>query len=499
VKSMIRNCTILKTLEKLTQEKATGVLSLRKGNETISVLLYDGFIEGVGSTEQERSLGHFLVKFESVDEAALTGLRKKADRRKRPLGEIAISSKQLQTRELRMILHRQAIEVFQHALTERFDDGGFQPSEVSYQYPLRMSFGQLMLELARLNSVPLGVSAEVAVSLKDPNVVASLNWRPREISVLRRLYGRRRISHLVSELRLDEEEVRETLGVLLEMELIELHDAGQAPTTSLVHHDSIPVVPEVPFALFEDRLEILRSNHSYVNEQLKALKVRLNEMKQEHHLRIINVSSPYTEDGKSLIASSLALCFAEDPGQKTLLIDCDLRAPTVHDKIGIELGPGLVQYLLDSRALEPHCFIRKVQDLYVMTAGQQAENPISLFSLSRMKDLLNIVKRDFDTVILDSPPYLPIADARMLSNLADGTIMVVRQRKTPFESLQKSLQAVDKRKFLGVVLNDVQVGRFDNNQSYGSYYYGYGTLYPEIVDSKRGSKVKKIDTLSLLE
>lgn len=496
---MIRNCAILKTIERLSKEKVTGILDLNNGQEAIFVYFYDGLIEGVKSSEEARSLGNFLVKFESLDKAHLKGLRKKAQKEKRPLGEVAVSSEQLESRELRMILQRQVIDVFQYALKKQFKEGTFQPSEVAYQVPLRMSVGQLMLELARLHSAPLGISDEAAVSLKDPKVIESLSWRPREIAVLRHMHGRRRISQLVAELRLNEKDIRDILGVFVELELIDLHEVGQAPVTSLVRHDPIPVVPEVSFSIFEDRLEILRSNHSYVNEQLKALKVRLNEMKQEHPLKIINVSSPFTEDGKSLIASSLALCFSEDSGQKTLLIDCDLRAPSIHDKIGIELGPGLVQYLLDSHSLEPQCYIRKIQDLYVMTAGQQAENPISLFSLSRMKDLLNIVKREFDTVILDSPPYLPIADARVLSNLADGTIMVVRQRKTPFESLQKVLHSIDKRKLLGVVMNDVRVGRFDNNQSYGSYYYGYGTLYPEIVDSKRGSKVKKIDTLNLQE
>jgi len=107
-----------------------------------------------------------------------------------------------------------------------------------------------------------------------------------------------------------------------------------------------------------------------------------------------------------------------------------------------------------------------------MTSGGISESPTELLSLRKMQELIETLKKDFDTVILDAPPLSPIADARIVSGLSDGIILVVRSGKTSNRSTEDAFKNVDKKRLLGVVLNDVAPTSF--NRYLHRYYYGYG-------------------------
>jgi Mrp family chromosome partitioning ATPase len=128
---------------------------------------------------------------------------------------------------------------------------------------------------------------------------------------------------------------------------------------------------------------------------------------------------------------------------------------------------------LSSGPLGPHCFIRRLEDLYFMTAGGIAPNPIEALSMRKMKALVEQLRAMFDVIILDAPPYSPVADARVVTALSDGLIMVIRSGKTGYSSTDRAFQAVDQRKLLGVVLNDVKPMPMQSYQTYG-YYQGDG-------------------------
>jgi Mrp family chromosome partitioning ATPase len=107
-----------------------------------------------------------------------------------------------------------------------------------------------------------------------------------------------------------------------------------------------------------------------------------------------------------------------------------------------------------------------------MTAGGTALNPIEILSMQKMRRLVEILRRDFDTIILDAPPYHPIADARVVTGLSDGLLMVVRRGKTSYASSDRAFKAVDRDKLLGVVFNDVKPMPFDNGYNYEYYSHG---------------------------
>src|SRR5205085_11786248 len=117
---------------------------------------------------------------------------------------------------------------------------------------------------------------------------------------------------------------------------------------------------------------------------------------------------------------------AMEPGHRTVIVDCDLRNPTLDRYLGVASSPGLLQHLSNGQ-LSPYCYMRRVGNLFFMTSGGVSENPIDLLSLRKMADLIGCLKKDFDTVILDAPPFSPIADARIVSGMSDGLIMVVRR------------------------------------------------------------------------
>lgn len=133
------------------------------------------------------------------------------------------------------------------------------------------------------------------------------------------------------------------------------------------------------------------------------------------------------------------------------------------------MEPGLIEYLEDDR-LQAFCYMRRLENLYLMTSGGRTPHSVELLSLEKMKNLIQYLRVEFDTIILDSPPLAPISDAEILSSLSDGVILVVRSGKTSYVSLERAVRSLDQTKLLGVVLNDVQPRMF--NTQYDHSYYG---------------------------
>jgi capsular exopolysaccharide synthesis family protein len=122
--------------------------------------------------------------------------------------------------------------------------------------------------------------------------------------------------------------------------------------------------------------------------------------------------------------------------------------------------------------------MRRFENLCVMTAGGIAPNPIELLTQARMKQLIESLKADFDTVIIDSPPFAPISDAQILTSLSDGLVLVVRCGRTSYRNIEKAYTALDRTKLLGVVLNDVKPMMFNTQYDYKYYHYKYRDHYP---------------------
>ncbi len=193
--------------------------------------------------------------------------------------------------------------------------------------------------------------------------------------------------------------------------------------------------------------------------------------------RVVVVTSPIPGDGKTTVASNLGIAMAET-GRKVLLIDGDLRCPRVHTVFGVSNSRGMSDVLSANTPLDEGVPIRhlvcetKVSGLCLLPGGHGTITPSSLFYSSRMSRLLERLRREFDMVLVDAPPMIHLADARVLGRLADGVILVIRAGQTPMQSAVLASQrfAEDGTRVLGTVLNNWDPGKGP------SYQYAYRYL-----------------------
>jgi capsular exopolysaccharide synthesis family protein len=145
---------------------------------------------------------------------------------------------------------------------------------------------------------------------------------------------------------------------------------------------------------------------------------------------------------------------AQEFHRRVLLVDADLRRPSLHTLLGLPLGPGLSDVLLGVSTLEQALITIPEYHLSVVTAGMPSERPTELLGSTAMRKLLELLRSQFDRVLVDTPPAAPLADAGVLSRMVDGILVIVRAGRTQKQAVEQTLVEVDAQKVLGLVLND---------------------------------------------
>lgn len=220
---------------------------------------------------------------------------------------------------------------------------------------------------------------------------------------------------------------------------------------------------------------------SPVAEAYRSLRTNLAFARSAQHVQTIVVASPGPGDGKSTTAANLAITFAQQ-GQRTLLVDADMRRAVLDKTFDFPRTPGLTDVIIGTVALEAAARATQVPNLSVLPSGQFPPNPSELLGSPAMREVLRRAKESFDVVLFDSPPLLAVTDAAVLSTLVDGTILVVRTASTAREAVRRALgqlRTVHGR-VLGAVLNDVDVRG-------GAYYGGYGYYYAYGAEHETGN------------
>lgn len=209
---------------------------------------------------------------------------------------------------------------------------------------------------------------------------------------------------------------------------------------------------------------------SPITEQYRTIRTNLQFSSIDEDISCVQITSAGPSAGKSITAANLAVVHAQQ-GKKTLLIDADMRKPTVHYTFRSDNLTGLSNTLIGETALEQATQTTDVDDLEILTCGPIPPNPSELLGSKRMQDLLQHAKELYDFIIVDTPPTLAVTDAKVLANMVDGSMFVVRSGTTQFEEAEKGIKSIQNQdsKFLGAVLNDVPKDK-DN-----SYYYYYGS------------------------
>ncbi len=193
---------------------------------------------------------------------------------------------------------------------------------------------------------------------------------------------------------------------------------------------------------------------SFAAEQYRSLRTRLAHAEGAGALRTVLITSPQKGEGKSVTAANLALTMAQELQRRVILVEADLRKPSLRHLFGLPPGPGLSEYLSGAIELKDAMRFVPEHNLTLLPAGAAPINPAELLGSIAMRRMLDHLRTRFDRVILDTPPVLPLADVAILAPLVDGSLMVVRAGVTPKPAIENALRAFDSSRLLGVVLNE---------------------------------------------
>lgn len=209
--------------------------------------------------------------------------------------------------------------------------------------------------------------------------------------------------------------------------------------------------------------------------------------------QVIVVTSANPGEGKSTISSNLAIAMAS-PDRKCLLLDCDLRKPTIHKVFSMPLQPGLTNYLTGTATLEEIIHPTDIPNLYIVPAGPTPPNPNELFNSKAFKNVIEEFRKEFQNIIMDSPPTIGFADSRSIASLVDGLVLVFKHHSTNREAGRLTIQMLSQSncRILGGILTMAKKDHLGYSGYYG-YYQNYHKYYKRYHDPDEGNSPGKAE------
>ena len=258
-----------------------------------------------------------------------------------------------------------------------------------------------------------------------------------------------------------------------------------APSTSVREEASAPTAPSAapataarqsPSRLFEHvdvrykgKIVLDTAVSPQSREQYRRLAASLHHAQAVSGIKVVMVTSAVVGEGKTLTASNVAMTLSESYKKEVLLVDADFRRPSVHAVFGIPPYPGLAESLTAEENQKIR--VRLVSSgLGVLTGGRPTSDPIAALTSDRMRQLVQEARATFDWIILDTPPLALLTDASLVSAMTDGALIVVKAGETPWDLVDRAVQAVGRERTLGVVLNRV-TGQLPSTGYYDYYNY----------------------------
>jgi len=213
---------------------------------------------------------------------------------------------------------------------------------------------------------------------------------------------------------------------------------------------------------------------SPIAEEFRKIKTSIvNMVRQGEGKKSLMITSSLSGEGKSLTAINLAITLAQEYDHTVLLIDADLRKPSIHKYFHLSPKAGLADCLCDGTDLSSVMIRTSIGKLSFVPAGREVENPAELLGAQRMKALVQEVKNRYPDrfIIIDSPPVLPVAETRSLSTYVDGVLFVIRQGAVSRRHIDDALNALHRKKVIGLVYNSIRTESLSGRYHY--YYHGY--------------------------
>ena len=193
----------------------------------------------------------------------------------------------------------------------------------------------------------------------------------------------------------------------------------------------------------DGRCTVLTDPQCHVSEQFRSIRTQLLFVISNKAVKTITVTSAHRAEGKTVTSCNLAIALAQDKTKRVMLVDTDLRKSSVHHIFNMPLKPGLPEILTEGYSISNFTARPAVDNLYVIPAGTHVANPAELIGSPKMKELVAVLKNDFDYVIFDASPTIPVTDATILSGITDGFILVVRAKYVIAIDLERALYMLE--------------------------------------------------------
>lgn len=207
---------------------------------------------------------------------------------------------------------------------------------------------------------------------------------------------------------------------------------------------------------------------SPISEQYRTIRTNIQFSMIDDSFKILACTSPSPGEGKSTTIANLAVTFAGQ-GQKVLLVDADLRKPTIHRIMEVSNRKGLTTLITKKSSVKEAISSTKINNLHVLSSGPIPPNPSELLGSKMMKDVIESLSEKYDLILFDTPPVLAVTDAQVLGNRCDGVILVISSGETEKKNLVKAKELLDRAqvKVIGTIIN----GADEKSANY-NYYYG---------------------------
>jgi protein-tyrosine kinase len=222
----------------------------------------------------------------------------------------------------------------------------------------------------------------------------------------------------------------------------------------------------------EERVIVSKSMPPVSVEQYRRLAATLHHAQADRGIKRVMITSAVTGEGKSLTATNLALTLSQSYRRRVLLVDADLRRPSLHRIFQVQNVFGLTEGLKarDERQL---AIVEISEHLSLLTAGRPDPDPMSGLTSDRMRRILSEAATKFDWIVIDTPPVALLPDANLLAAMVDVAVLVVGASRTPFDLVQRAADSIGRDKIMGIVLNRVEDTGFIGDPHYHSYYGDY--------------------------
>ena len=224
----------------------------------------------------------------------------------------------------------------------------------------------------------------------------------------------------------------------------------------------------------QSELVCITDGESLAAEKFRFLSVRLRHLQQKRPLKRVLITSSMAEEGKSLVAANLACALARRQQQKILLLEGDLRRPSLAKQFGLGKIPGLSELLQGEPDTAMNIYQLESFGFWILPAGSPPRTPLELIQSRKLSAFMDNLGAWFDWIVIDSPPVLPLGDTSVWMRLADGILFVTRPGKTTKRQLQRGLEALEQPKLLGALLNGSREAALTEY-----YYYASQTTFPQ--------------------